>query len=80
MPRGMGNDADWQRHNANRNGQEGRGQDRGATNYEIGSKQQQGPVLYIQLRGKGPKDGVWFTEDELKRECPAVYRKMERER
>ena len=68
----MGNDADWQRHNANRNGQEGRYQDRTGTSYEIGSKLHRGPVLYIQLRGRGPRDGAWISEAELKRE----FRKM----
>ena len=83
MPRGLGNDDDWQRHNANRNGQEGRNQDR--TNYEIGKKKYRDPKqyrdsgLYIQLSGRGPKDGAWVSEDTLKREYPAVYKKMLRQ-
>ncbi len=76
MPRGMGNDGDWQRHNANRNGQEGRNQDRTGTGYEIGAKQQRGSVLYIQLSGRGPENGAWVSEDRLMREYPAVYKKM----
>ena len=79
MSRRMGNDGDWQRHNADRNGQEGRGQDRGATSYEVHSKQLRGSVLYLQLSGRGPQNGIWFTEDELKREYPAVHRKMLRQ-
>ena len=71
MPIGMGNDGDWQRHNADRNGQEGRYQDRTGTIYEIGSQQLRGSVLYLQLSGRGPKNGNWVTKDEL-----TLYRKM----
>lgn len=76
MPRSKWNDGDMQNHDAYRKGQEGRGQDRGATSYEIGSKQLRGSVLYLQLSGRGPQNGVWFSENELKREYPAVYKKM----
>ena len=76
MPSSKWNDGAMQGHDAYRKGQEGRNQDAGATSYEVGSKQYRGPVLYIQLRGRGPKDGAWLSEDELKREYPAVYRKM----
>ena len=79
MPRVMGNDADWQRHNANRNGQEGRNQDRTGTSYEISSKQYRGSVLYVQLRGRGPEDGAWVSEHRLMREYPAAYKRMLRQ-
>ena len=87
----MGNDDDWQRHNANRNGQEGRNQDRTGSNYEIGRKQYQdrtgsnyeiggtqyrGSALYVQLSGVGPENGAWVSEDRLRQEFPAVYKKM----
>ena len=71
MPRGMGNDDDLQRHNANRNGQEGRNQDRTGSNYEIGQKQYansgqygssapyENPAPYVQVSGQGSTNGAW---------------------
>ena len=76
MPRSKWNDGDMQGHDAYRKGQEGRHQDLGGTSYEIGSKQYLGSVLYIQLSGRGPENGAWVSEDMLKREYPAVYKKM----
>ena len=71
----MENDGDWQRHNANRNGQEGRSQDRGRS-YEIGAKQYRGSVLYVQLCGGGPENGAWVSKDRLMHEYPAVYQML----
>lgn len=76
MPRSMWNDGDMQGHDAYRKGQEGRRQDLTGRSYEIGSKQQRGSVLYLQLRGRGPDDGAWVSEDRLKREHPAIYKTM----
>ena len=76
MPRGMWNDGEMQRHNANRHGQEGRNQDRTGKTYEIGAKQYRGTVLHFQLSGRGPENGAWVSEDRLKRKYPVVYKNM----
>lgn len=94
MPRGLGNDDDWQRHNADRNGQEGRNQDRTGSQYEIGRKQYhvgtgskyeirgtqyRGSVLYVQLSGVGPENGAWVSEHRLLQEFPALYKELLRQ-
>ena len=73
MPiRSKWNDGDMQGHDAYRKGQEGRGQDRGATNYRTGSNQYRYYIPDTVPEGKSTRE---LRTDQRGQAYPAAYKK-----